>query len=797
MKKLTITLSMIFVLIFTLVSVPKVSADATNLFDSARATRVLNGGFIDDFIYYDASLPTGNYTITFYNITTQPGPELANLMFSWDYDTRSFDNMQGDGSLVVTGSSGNFTYSITVDEFVEGMFHIYYLEPQAKEPILDANALTTANYSIVMNEVDDLEPTFSYSNLQVTAPYNNVPTAASIQAQLTAIDDIDGDVTSQIVIDNDHYTGYEILVDGDYYILFKVGDQAGNFAYLRVDIEIIDNIKPYISYNSQTYTDGQSITMPSWYNDDTETEKVTVDEIDDLITSLDGYYVDNWNPESGWYISRQYDVYNHGGALYEGENPYTDTPGQYDIILTLTDPSGNAAEITFLVTVLENHTPTITGPDTQTVEITSFNFASILAQYTASDIEDGTITLTVDASTTWNYASPTIGTFNLVLRATDSNGKFITKTVVVTVRDTTIPVFKISNISVTSYAVTVNMSDTTTLQALIDSIVITDAYYGTITGSKVVPTLPSLSIPGLTNITITCTDASGNIGSLALAITVADDILPVINGPVKVVKGRTATLVTADITALLTAIDNVSGSLSVVIVSDGYSGNAQTVGSYLVTYKATDSAGNIKYHDVRVWVIDNVAPVWVFDDYFINLGVNESMTRTELIALLQASGMIPVYEAYTVTFLTDEYTGNEEIEGAYNVVMRITYANGSQSDISVQLSVPAVEDDGDVIIVEPDVPQTGIQVFFGKVVDFATTVWNGIKTAATWVKNAAVWTYDNIIYPVYEFMFVKEAPITIPPVTTNTNQTTTSITTTQLPATTGTTDPLQNLSFNE
>lgn len=795
MKKLLLTVLLLSAVVLGLYNATPVKADTANLFDPTKVDAATDdGSYWYEFSYYDDTLPTGNYTITF-KTDIQPDIIFNNISLSWEDGTYTFQNLYDDGVLVVTGGSAEgYTYTFHIDYLFEGYFNIFYSDLQNYEPVLKVNPLTTTYFSIVMNEVDGVEPVFTYSSLQVNAVYNNLPTAASIKAQLGATDDVDGDVTSRIEIYNDAYTSTEKVVGGDYYIMFRVADTAGNYAYLRVDIDIIDNIPPYLIYDGVTYHDGDTISLPAFYSDDTYEDKITPEDFMSQMQFLDGYYTYCDGCEvSGIQVA----LMNP-----DMESDAWDIVGTHEFTLIISDGFGylenyNEAQITIVMTVLENYAPVITGPASQTVEITNFNFASILAQYSATDTEDGTVAITVDASTTWNYASPTIGSFNLVLRATDSNGKYTLKTVPITVRDTTIPVFKINNIAVTTYSITVNMSDTSTLQALIDSIVVTDAYYGTLTSSKVVPALPSLTTPATTNITITCTDASGNVGSLVLTITVADDILPVINGPIKVVKGKTATMVTADITAQLSAVDNVSGALSVVVVSDGYSGNMQTIGSYLVQYKATDAAGNIKYHDVRVWVVDNVAPVWVFDDYFINLGVNESMTRTQLIALLQASGMLANDLSYTVTFISDEYSGNELIEGAYNVTMRITYANGSQSDISVQLAVPAAEDDGDVIVVTPETPQTGFQKFLTSIKNFGVKVWTAIQSGWNWIKNAAVWTYDHIIYPVYKFVFVKDTVDTIPPVTTNPPTTSvvppTTTTVPYNPPTLTTTNPYQSI----
>jgi hypothetical protein len=258
-------------------------------------------------------------------------------------------------------------------------------------------------------------------------------------------------------------------------------------------------------------------------------------------------------------------------------------------------------------------------------------------------------------------------------------------------------------------------------------------------------------------------------------VIVADDIVPVINGAIKIVKGKTASLTLSEITAELSAVDNISGVLAVELVSDGYTGNATITGSYLVRYKATDTAGNIGYHDVRVWVVDNIAPVWVVDDFFINLGLNESMTRTELVGLLQASGMIANDVSYTVTFLSDDYSGSEELSGVYSVVMRVTYDDGSEDEIAVQLSVPEVPGDGDIIVGNPEDELTGLQRAWNWTKTAAVDTWNFIKNAFNTVKSGFVWVFDHILKPVWNFIFVKDTPVIPDTIPTTTTTTTASI----------------------
>jgi len=363
-------------------------------------------------------------------------------------------------------------------------------------------------------------------------------------------------------------------------------------------------------------------------------------------------------------------------------------------------------------------------------------------------------------------------TMTVTLAATDSYGKETTKDITLTMVDTSSPVFKINNIDVTTYTHSLYMSDTSTLQTLIDSIVVTDAYDGDLTASIVVPSFPSFDVPGSTDMIITCTDPQGNASSLVITVNVIDDIAPVINGATKVVKGLTATLTLSDITSELTATDNIDGILSVEVVSDGYTGNSGNIGSYVVQYKATDSSGNITYHEVRVWVVDNQAPAWVYNDFFVEVTPGETMTRTELVSLLQAAGMIGSDISYTVTFVTDEYTDHEDIEGAYQVTMNVVYEDGSEDNITVELTVPEDVDD-DVIVVEPEEELTGFQ----KTVEWFKARWQNVKDGWTWVKNAGVWVYDNGLKPTWEFFFGSDDDIDTPDAYTTTEEMSSTTTT--------------------
>jgi hypothetical protein len=766
------------------IKVVDVQSNVIDLFDLSKVQNQYQSSDTVGIRYTDATLADGWYRLVMDgNVPVAPSNATSTYLTTMLSPT-SWESLISMGTEGIRNVHYNATYQRFVAEvYVRGGTFTIYLRQANNSPVWGTfPGLTNANTSLeYLDAFDDVEPEFTYSNLRIDAPWDNLPSVAQIMSQLQAIDDQDGDVSSRIEVYHDAYTALPKQVFGSYFVMFRVSDLTGNYAYLRIDINVIDNSAPTATYMGQPF-DPEAPIQVQWYNDDQYgAGKMNISDIVDLFEFFDDY----WPVES---LGFEY------WTNYMGESPFEDIPGYHAIYIRVTDPAGNQAEFMVLAQVIENNPPVITGPDSINFEAIpgSFLDSSILAFFSAIDNEDGPVAVSIDVGlSSPGYLSGDIGDYLLYIVAVDSLGRETLKDVMLYVRDTTAPSIKINNITTSTYTINVPMSNTAVLQALINQITAHDSYQGTI-ANIVVPAFPSFSAPGTTVMTIRATDASGNQGTLQLTVVVQDDIQPVINGATKVVKGKTAVLTLSEILAQLSAVDNVSGTLPVVLVTDGYTGNAQKVGSYLVQVKATDAAGNIKYHDIRVWVVDNVAPVWVVNDYFINLGLNEPMTRTQLIALLQASGMLPSNLSYTVTFLTDEYTGNQETPGTYSVVMRVTFDNGNESNLSVVLNVPQPNDD-DPIVVTPDTPVSG---FIG----FITGAWNWIKGAWNWVKGAAVtvweagvWVYENILAPVFNWIFVPDTPVTPDPiVTTTTTSVTTSITTSLLPNTTNS-NPIQNM----
>lgn len=741
MKKIKVLLLAMMLTLTAVISAVSASASSSDLYDdSARNEEHIlmdntrygfNIVWTGDQIDFLDSLGTGTFSVTTYGSNGVPNQTIGGDSSFWYNQDNLYQDFTTDANTpyMFIEVSGNYTLAQN------------YLDIQ-----------------LVVIE-DNVAPEYTYSNVSVDTPYYDLATVSEIQAQLQAVDDQDGDVTDRIEVYNDQYSSITPKVVGDeYFIMFVVDDFAGNSAYLRVDVNVVDNKLPTIQHNSTTHQDGAIFNF-EWFDDEYTPATLSNTPFMQFFanSTLNDEYHGSASFENGALSSVA--IVNGWSESITGDAFDPFTPGNYTVNQHYTDPSGNTMTITFNITINSNDAPVINGANSIDYEAVNFDVNDVLNDYTSTDTEDGNLTLSIKSH---DHSSNTLGAYTFVLSATDSFGIETTKTITVNLVDTTPGVFKIDGIQASTYNHTVNMSDTTSLQALIDSITVTDAYDGNITGDMVIPSYPSFDVPGTTDLTLSATDSSGNTSTLVITVTVADDIPPVVNGATKIVKGLTETLTLSDILSELSVADNVDSNLTLELVSDTYTGNSSNIGSYLVKYKATDTAGNITYHDVRVWVVDNQAPAWIINDYFVNLGINESMTRAELVSLLQSAGMIGSDISYTVTFLSDEYSGNEEIEGAYSVVMNITYENGSEEQIAVQMNVPEAQSE-DVITVEPEENLTGFQKLWNGLTNFGDKAWNVIK---------AIWNFGkDVIGSVWDFFFERETDVI--PVDDTEEQTTT------------------------
>lgn len=270
-----------------------------------------------------------------------------------------------------------------------------------------------------------------------------------------------------------------------------------------------------------------------------------------------------------------------------------DAPSAFPIGITIVvwsalDPDGNFATASQQVTVLDTTPPTLNVPQDITIEATSVeNNVVTLGNLTAQDVS-GISSISHNAPETFP-----LGTTIITWNATDNYGNSVSSQQTVTVIDTTPPkITAPEDIILEAISTDENFADLKQPQ-------ITDI----IAVESVSNDAPELFPIGMTTVTWTATDTSGNSASDTQIVTVSDTTSPTITPPTDIVVEATSPDgVSVDI-GPTTATD--------IIGVDTISNNAPSLyylGNTTIIWIATDIHGNTASDNQTITVVDTTAP---------------------------------------------------------------------------------------------------------------------------------------------------------------------------------------------
>ena len=407
--------------------------------------------------------------------------------------------------------------------------------------------------------LQDVEPVIS---LLGENPQEIVVGSAYIELEATATDNVDGDLTANIVIDA---SGVDTNTVGSYEVDYSVTDSSGNVGTATRTVNVVDNVAPVISLLGDN---PQEIVVGSAY---VELGATATDNVDGDISAnivIDASGVDN------------------------------NTVGSYEVDYSVTDSSGNTGMVTRTVNVVDTVAPVISlqGSNPQEIVVGSV-YVELGA--TATDNVDGDISasIVIDAS---GVDTNTVGSYEVDYSVTDSSGNVDTETRTVNVVDNIAPVISLQGS---------NPQEIVVGSAYIElGATATDNVDGDLTASIVIDASGvDTNTVGSYEVDYSVTDSSGNVGTATRTANVVDTVAPVISlqgsNPQEIVVG------TMYVELGATATDNVDGDLTASIVIDASGVDTSTVGSYDVDYSVTDSSGNTGTATRTVNLVDNVAPV--------------------------------------------------------------------------------------------------------------------------------------------------------------------------------------------
>ncbi len=278
-------------------------------------------------------------------------------------------------------------------------------------------------------------------------------------------------------------------------------------------------------------------------------------------------------------------------SSYNNDAPLNFPLGTTTVTWTAIDGSGNTATATQMVTVIDNEDPTITAPADVTVNVDA-------GSCEATGVALGTPTTGDNCSSGYSNNAPTnfpLGTTTVTWTVTDGSGNIATATQTVTVIDNEDPTIAApANVTVNVDAGTCGATGVVLGTPIVgDNCSATSNYDAPVTFSL-----------GMTTVTWTAIDGSGNTATATQTVTVIDNENPTITAPTNVTVNVDAGSCEATGVALGTPTtgDNCSSS---------YNNDAPTnfpLGTTTVTWTVTDGSGNTTTDTQTVTVVDNEDP---------------------------------------------------------------------------------------------------------------------------------------------------------------------------------------------
>lgn len=245
-------------------------------------------------------------------------------------------------------------------------------------------------------------------------------TIATLKSYLSAVDDVDGDITNRITISTDNYTANMNTV-GIWPVVFTVSDSANNTASITIQVSVVDKSAPVIHLTKTSYTSKLS----------------NITKLSDILGDVTA--TDNYDGD----ISSKIVVY------YDGYSSNTTIIGEHIVTFKVTDSSGNSSLKDITITVSDDIKPIISGSASYTKSATAtLTTADIKSGLIATDNYDSDITNRItEVSNTYIGKENKVGEYHIVYRVTDSSGNTSNDfTVTISVVDTQKPIFYINNV---------------------------------------------------------------------------------------------------------------------------------------------------------------------------------------------------------------------------------------------------------------------------------------------------------------------------------------------------------------
>jgi len=343
--------------------------------------------------------------------------------------------------------------------------------------------------------------------------------------------------------------------------------------------------------------------------------------------------------------------------------------GTTSIVYTAVDNYGNTSTCSFDVVITDNTIPVFTGCPANIIVSPDANCKATVS-WTAPVATDNCL------STTTSNHNPgdefNAGTTTVTYTARDASGNEATCSFTVTVQDTAAPVFSNcpSNITVVPL---LNCK----INVLWIPPSVTDNCGATVTSTHIPGSEFSA---GTTTVTYTATDNAGNTAVCSFTVTVTDTSNPVfITCPTNITRSANATCKAVVNWPAPGVVDNCGAP---VVTSTHTSGSEFSIGTTMITYTATDAAGNKATCSFTVTVNDTSAPM------FSNCPTNITVSPTaNCKAIVNWTAPAANDNCGIPTIVANYNPGSEFNAGTTTVTYSATDAAGNKATCSFTVTV--------------------------------------------------------------------------------------------------------------
>ena len=219
---------------------------------------------------------------------------------------------------------------------------------------------------------DTTNPEFANTGAYITDYNDTTPIEEIVRDHVTAIDEIDGDISDQIIIVEDNYTSFMGVI-GEYTVLLEVEDSSSNKATFTLVVMVKDEIPPIINGPDNVIVDVMD-------------QKSVTSIIDEHMSVID-----------------QYDGVLSYQIIQDEYTNYKDTIGTYQVIIESEDASQNKTTKIISITVSDMDSPILESSNEYRSPIDQVeSLEEILGNISITDNYDDTVSIEIISD---NYTS--------------------------------------------------------------------------------------------------------------------------------------------------------------------------------------------------------------------------------------------------------------------------------------------------------------------------------------------------------------------------------------------------------